>query len=149
MTKITTMKIYIFIIAATLLLLSCKNHNVNRAADATRAATDTVNYTTIEWIETTKNIGVVKFGDKTEIEFRFKNTGDKPLWILNAQPGCHCTIADYPKEAIAPNGEGTVKAGYDTNEGSAGEFIKNIVITSNTKGSTTTNLIFKGEAKKL
>lgn len=142
------MKINVFIIAAALFLLSCKNQNTNTSADASHAATDTANYTTIEWKEINKNIGTVKFGDKAEIEFNFKNTGNKPLFIINAQPGCHCTIADYPKQAIAPGGEGSIKAEYDTKAGSTGEFIKGIVVTTNTKGSTYTNLIFKGEAKK-
>jgi hypothetical protein len=148
------MKKYIFFLAVASIFTSCKNNEGSKStegrglAEAYRAATDTTNFTTIQWMDTVKNIGVLSFGDKANIEFRFKNSGDKPLLIVSAQPGCGCTVADYPKEPVSPGAEGVITAGFDTNKGSVGQFSKTIMVTTNTKGATNTNLVFKGEIKK-
>lgn len=125
-------------------LVSCENHEEK----LNKIAGDTTNYTTMHWIDSIKNIGIVSAGTKTEIKFRFKNTGTKPLFIIAARPGCGCTIADYPKEAIAPNAEGVITANYNAHQGSQGTFRKNIAITANTKGSTNHNIFFYGEIAK-
>src|SRR5437870_9123303 len=115
------MKIYLFIIAAFISLTACQNQDVKKK-NILAVAKDTTNYTTIKWIDSLKNIGTVEAGKKAEIKFRFKNTGAKPLFIISAEPGCGCTVADYPKEAIAPGGEGLITAAYDVHTGTEGEF---------------------------
>jgi hypothetical protein len=140
------MKFYFIIVAAIASLTSCQNHDVKKN-DLTALAKDTTNYTSIQWIDSLKDIGAVEAGKKTEIKFRFKNTGNKPLFIISAVPGCGCTVADYPKEAIAPGGEGLITAGYNVNAGTEGEFRKNIHITTNTKGATEHYIYFYGAIK--
>lgn len=137
------MKIFIIIFCVTVGLSSCKSNDENIA----KAANDTANYTSIQWIDSLKNIGVVNAGTKTEIKFRFKNTGTKPLFIIAARPGCGCTVADYPKEAIAPNAIGEITADYAAQKGTQGEFRKNISVITNTKGSTSQNIFFFGQIK--
>lgn len=139
-----TMKIFILISLAFIVLSSCQNQQDK----ISKITTDTANYTTIQWIDSVKKIGVVNAGTKPEIKFRFKNTGTKPLFIIAARPGCGCTIADYPKEAISPNATGMITAVYDVHKDASGEFRKNISVTANTKGSTYHNIFFYGEIKK-
>ncbi len=143
-TAFNCMRIY-FSIIACIGLVSCngKNEKVLSAA-----AKDTANYTSIKWIDSVKNIGNVEAGKKAEIKFRFKNTGGKPLYIISAEPGCGCTVADFPKEAIAPGAEGLITANYDVHAGSEGEFRKNIHVTTNTKGSDSHYIFFYGGIKK-
>ena len=124
------MKIFVLVICSVIGLASCESREENM----TKAANDTANYTSIKWIDSIKNIGFVTAGTKTEIEFRFKNTGTKPLFSIAARPGCGCTVADYPKGAIAPNAQGVITADYDAQKGAMGEFRKNISVTANTKG---------------
>lgn len=138
------MKTLFLIICSFFGLVSCQNEQEN----IDRAANDTTNYTTIKWVDSVKNIGLVTAGTKTKINFRFKNTGTKPLFIIAARPGCGCTIADYPKEAIAPNAEGVITAEYDAQKGTQGEFRKNISVNANTKGTTLYNIFFYGRIKK-
>jgi hypothetical protein len=140
------MKIYLFIIAVFVSLAACQNNDVKKN-DLTGLVKDSTKFTNIKWIDSLKDIGVVEAGKKTEIKFRFKNTGTKPLFIISAQPGCGCTVADYPKEAIAPNGEGTITAAYNVNAGTTGEFRKNIHVTTNTNGSTSHYVFFYGSIK--
>jgi hypothetical protein len=141
------MKSYIVIASVILALASCGQPDV-KTTNITNAASDSANYTTIQWIDSSKDVGTLNFGEKAEIKFRFKNSGDKPLLVISAQPGCGCTVADYPKEPIAPGHEGEIIAGFDSKKGSPGEFRKNIVVTTNTKGSTSTVLYFNGVIKK-
>ena len=99
---------YLLIIAAIGLgLLSCKN---NRSVDVKKAAVDSVNFTTVKWEDSIMNFGSIANGEKIQIKFRCLNTGDKPLIITNARPGCGCTVADYTKEPILPGKEGDRKS---------------------------------------
>lgn len=136
------MKALIIILCGTI-GLSCQSMDEN----ITKAANDTANYTRIQWIDSVKNIGFVVAGTKAEIKFRFKNTGTKPLFIIAARPGCGCTVADYPKEAIASNAAGVITASYAAQKGTQGEFRKNILVITNTKGSTNQNIFFYGQIK--
>lgn len=141
---ISFMKIFIIIFCIIIGLTACQGEDAKIA----KAANDTANYTSIQWIDSLKNIGSVNAGTKTEIKFRFKNTGTKPLFIITARPGCGCTVADYPKEAIAPNAGGEITAEYASQKGTQGQFRKNISVTANTKGTTYHNIFFYGEIKK-
>ena len=137
------MKTVVLILCSIIVLSSCQNQEEKMK----KIADDTNSYTSIQWIDSVKNIGVVNAGTKTEIKFRFKNTGTKPLFIIAARPGCGCTIADYPREAIAPNGEGVITADYNVGKGTQGEFRKNISVTANTIGTTNHNIFFYGVIK--
>lgn len=138
------MKTFVLILCSAIGLTCCQSQE----AKITSVANDTANYTSIHWIDSLKNIGYVNAGTKTEIEFRFKNTGTKPLFIIAARPGCGCTIADYPEEAIAPNAEGVIKAEYGADKAFQGEFRKNISVTANTKDTSRHNIFFYGQIKK-
>jgi hypothetical protein len=140
------MKKYLIIITAVLSFTACQNQD-EKKTEVSSAAKDSSNYTTIQWVDSVKDIGVIDPGQKAEIKFRFKNSGSKPLFIISAQPGCGCTVADYPKEAIAPGAEGTITAAYNVTKGTTGEFRKNIQVTTNTKGSTSHYIYFKGSIK--
>lgn len=72
------------------------------------------------------------------------NTGSKPLYVIAAQPGCGCTVADYPKEPILPGKEGIIKAGYNVHKDGQGDFRKNIRVTTNTVDNTDNYIFFYG-----
>lgn len=109
---------------------------------------DSSKYTSIQWDNPEQNIGELTLGAKAQIKYSFKNTGSNPLYIINVQPGCGCTVAEYPKEAIAPGETGVVVAGFDTNGQHEGTFNKFINVTANTKDGKDHNLTFTGEIKK-
>ena len=132
----------LFIIA----LYACNNQEAGGEA-ASKLLKDTANFTNILWVDSLKNIGMVEAGKKTAITFHFKNTGTKPLFIVAAEPGCGCTVAAYPKEAIAPGRESAITAEYHVSSGTTGEFRKNIHITANTKGSTSQYIFFFGKIR--
>ena len=137
------MRLFVFVISIVAGLSSCQQGDSKRN-DLISTAKDTAAFTSIRWIDSVKNIGAVEAGKKEEITFRFKNTGTKPLFIISAQPGCGCTVAEFPKAAIAPGSEGAITAGYQPTTGTNGEFRKNITVTANTRGNTTHILFFYG-----
>lgn len=87
--------------------------------------------------------GEITQGDNGSKVFTFKNTGDKPLILSRVKPTCGCTIAEYPKEPIAPGESGEIKVGYDTKRLNA--FNKTIEVHSNAVESGRKILRIKGK----
>jgi hypothetical protein len=108
---------------------------------------DTASFTTMQWIDSVKDYGKITEGQKLEVLFRFKNTGNKPLVIESVHPSCGCTVADPPKEPIAPGAEGEIKGSFDSN-GKSGQQHKTIAVTANTKGTENHELTFTVEVLK-
>ena len=65
-------------------------------------------------------------------EFKFTNTGNKPLLIIDAVPSCGCTRPEYPKRPIAP-GETGITQVEDQPLGRTGAFKKDIRVNTNGK----------------
>jgi hypothetical protein len=112
------------------------------------AMADTSNYTTLQWVDSaTQDLGTIKEGSIVEISWKFKNTGDKPLIVSDARGTCGCTIADKPKEPIAPGQEGTIKARFNS-QGQGPEAHKTVSVDANTKGQTMHYLTFTAHITK-
>jgi hypothetical protein len=77
------------------------------------------------------NYGTIKQGESVTHEFKFKNTGREPLIINNAVGSCGCTVPDYPKEPIKPNGTGTIKVTFNS-AGKMGAQDKTVTLTYDT-----------------
>ena len=125
-------------------LYACGGNDVKTLPNADKIVTDSANFTTIQWTDSIIQLGTIKPDSKTDITFHFTNTGDKPLYIISARPGCGCTVADYPKEAVAPGKGGDIKAVFNSKNKPNEAFYKNILVTANTKPSTLSYLYFKG-----
>jgi hypothetical protein len=129
-----------FIIAA-FLLITCQQQEVKTEPNVIAApATEPVKpkpMTSIQWIDSAKNIGKVKEGEKIEISYRFKNTGNEMLIINNVVVSCGCTVAEKPEAPIAPGAEGAIKATFDT-KGRVGSNHKTMAVYTNTKEAVST-----------
>jgi len=151
------MKNILSLLAAILLMVACNNsdskssattESTTPAANTTENATDTANYTTIEWLDSThQDLGKIKEGQTPEITWKFRNVGDKPLVVLNAQGTCGCTVAEKPEQPVAPGEEGIIKAKFSS-QGRLGVNDKQVIVTTNTKGNTAHYLNFKVEVQK-
>lgn len=138
--KNKNMRYLVILLVSSISLIGCLNTTDKEKGGNTPPATanapvvqpiDSANFTTLQWIDSSKSMGTITEGDVLKISYRFKNTGTKPLIIEKVQPGCGCTIADYPKQPIAPGQEGEVKAEFDSH-GKEGIQKKNISVTANT-----------------
>lgn len=115
---------------------SSANPDTEIKAENTTAAGTAVNpVTTIQWVDSVKNIGKVSEGEKVEIAFKFINTGSHPLVINNVVASCGCTIAEKPEAPVAPGKEGYIKASFDS-KGRIGSNHKTLTVYANTAEAT-------------
>lgn len=119
------MRLNLYLLAFTLCTAACGGSDA--PAVAGQAGT-----TSIEWLDSARNFGNINEGQKLAVSFRFRNTGNKPLIIESVKPTCGCTVAEYPKEPIAPGEEGEITGAFDSN-GREGFQRKHITVTSNTE----------------
>jgi hypothetical protein len=87
------------------------------------------NQTTIKWDAQDMDLGVIKHQVPKTVEFTFTNSGKAPLIISDVKTSCGCTVAEFPKEPIAPGKKGVIKAIYSA--GSIGPFYKSLTVTAN------------------
>lgn len=67
----------------------------------------------ITFSETKFNWGTVREQDgNVSHDFRFVNTGDKPLTIKNIITGCGCTSSEWTEKAYQPGEEGIIRLVY-------------------------------------
>lgn len=87
--------------------------------------------------KTDHDFGTIREGEKVTYTYTFKNNGEAPLIIQNAQPSCGCTVPEWSKEPIPVGGTGFVKAEFDSN-GKPNIQNKTITVTANTWPKVTT-----------
>ena len=121
--------------------------NDKQDVNMAKAAGDSANFTTIQWMDSVRSFDKIVEGQKLEVVYHFKNTGNKPLVITEVSPQCGCTVADKPTEPIMPGKEGEIKAAFDS-QGKIGQQHKNITVKANTRPTQSFNLQFMVEVEK-
>lgn len=89
--------------------------------------------TTIEWTDTSYNMGKIVDGEQVEIIYTFKNTGKEVLVFSSIQASCGCTIPEKPEKPILPGNTGTIKAVFNS-KGRAGTNHKVLTAFANING---------------
>jgi hypothetical protein len=105
---------------------------------------------TMEFESQLIDYGIIEHNSNGKREFKFTNTGDKSLIIKSVKGSCGCTVPSYKKEDGSTewsSGEtGVIKVIYATNR--IGDFIKNIIVTTNIPGNKPIILTIKGKVIK-
>ncbi len=124
-------KITIFLIAATL-FISCDNQKKDKPAGLDPKQTEEAlkETTTVEIIDSAYTFKPVTDGEKVAYSYRFKNTGTKPLVIIDATASCGCTVPQKPEKPILPGELGFIKVVFDS-KGRVGNAYKTITVKSN------------------
>jgi hypothetical protein len=91
--------------------------------------------TSVLWLDSTQNLGNVMEGTVVNVQFRFKNTGNKMLVITDVAASCGCTVPEKPEKPIAPGAEGVIKATFDS-KNRIGTNHKVITVILNTENRT-------------
>jgi hypothetical protein len=81
------------------------------------------------------DFGTIEEGTVAKHDFKFKNTGDAPLIITNAQGSCGCTVPEWPREPVAPGEEATIHVEFNS-QGKPGNNQKEVTLTANTQPNT-------------
>ena len=116
----------------SLIFISCDVRRKDKIADDAFKQNEQAlkDSTSVEIIDALYNFGKVVDGDKVEYNYRFRNTGNKPLVIINASASCGCTVPQKPEKPILPGEIGFIKVVFDS-RGRIGETHKSITVTSN------------------
>jgi len=93
--------------------------------------------TTIEFEEMSYDFGTITEGEEATKIFKFKNTGDVELVLLNVKPSCGCTAADnWPKAPISPGESGEIEITFNST-GKVGNIRKSVRVEANTMPTMT------------
>jgi hypothetical protein len=84
----------------------------------------------IKFEKETYDFGSITSGEKVTYNFKFKNIGQSPLIISNAEASCGCTVPEFPDKPVNPGEEGIIKVVFDSS-GKSGMQNKVVTITSN------------------
>ena len=76
------------------------------------------------------DFGRLSAGEHISYGFHFRNTGDADLVISSCSATCGCTVASYPKERIAPGGEGYITVSFNSS-GKSGQQFQEVTVVSN------------------
>jgi hypothetical protein len=121
------------ILLLSIFIISCDVRKNDRVVDdsvqqSENAKKDT---TTVQLIDSVYNFGNITEGEKVTYNFRFKNTGTKPLVIANTSASCGCTVPEKPEKPVMPGETGFIKVVFNS-QGKLGHNDKNITVMANT-----------------
>jgi hypothetical protein len=127
-------KKYILFLFVSATIVSCDARRKDKIADdaETQRVLALKDSTTVEIIDSAYNFKTVVEGEKVIYNYRFKNTGFKPLVIVEATASCGCTVPQKPEKPVLPGETGFIKVAFDS-KGRVGEAHKTITVISNAK----------------
>lgn len=142
-------KIFIFG-SAILFLASCDVRRKDKIAINNKLTqqVEIKDPTTVQAIDTAYDFGKVTDGEIVTYNYRFVNTGKKPLIVTNASASCGCTVPEKPEKPIEPGDTGFIKVKFNS-EHRVGMAHKTVTVSSNAEPAFP-ELLLKGEvlAKK-
>ena len=80
--------------------------------------------------------GEIAKGSNGIRKFKFTNTGNAPLVIVDAKSSCGCTVPEYTKDPVAPGEGGEMLVKF--NGSGKNQVSKTVTITANTAAGTET-----------
>ncbi|MEQ1554878.1 MAG: DUF1573 domain-containing protein, partial [Ferruginibacter sp.] len=123
-----------FLIATSLFLLASCDVRRKDAQQNTNKITKQLEIkdpTTVLVIDDTAyNFGKATDGEVVTYNYRFVNTGSKPLIISDAHASCGCTVPEKPEAPIQPGDTGFLKVSFNS-AGRVGQVHKNVTVSSN------------------
>ena len=82
------------------------------------------------------DFGRLSAGESISYGFHFRNTGDADLVISSCSATCGCTVANDPKDRIAPGGDGYVTVTFKS-AGKAGQQYQEVTVITNAQPAST------------
>ena len=127
--------ILIIAIMSAFVFTSCKENAADKVseekvAEAADRDANAGKFPVITFAETEFDFGTIDQGTKVEHVFKFTNTGDAPLVIVDAKSSCGCTVPTYPKTPVAPGDTAEMLVKF--NGSGKNQVSKTVTITANT-----------------
>jgi uncharacterized protein DUF1573 len=137
------MKKSIFILAAVALVsfTSCKDNAADKVSEENVAAAaerdaEATKFPVMVFEESEFDFGTIDQGTPVEHVFKFTNTGDADLIIVDAKSSCGCTVPEYTKDPVAPGATGELLVKF--NGSGKNQVSKTVTITANTQAGKET-----------
>jgi len=132
--KIKTLKKYFLLLLVSASLVSCdvKRKDKNALDADVQKVLASKDSTTVQIIDSSYDFGKVADGEKVEFSYRFRNTGTKPLVVVQATASCGCTVPQKPEKPVMPGEIGFIKIVFDS-KNRVGNAHKTITVESNAK----------------
>ena len=123
---------HLTIATSILFLLSCnvRNKKVVEKNEPLTQQIEIKDPTTVQIIDSSYDFGKVEEGEVVEYNYRFKNTGTKPLIVTNVTASCGCTIPEKPEQPIKAGETGVIKVKFNSDH-RAGNTHKTVTVSSN------------------
>lgn len=124
---------------AAFTFFSCKDNAADKVKDenvatAAERDADSGKFPVMKFQEEEFDFGTIDQGTHVEHTFRFTNTGDAPLTIVDAKSSCGCTVPTWTKTPINPGDSGELLVKFDGS--GQNQVTKTITVTSNTQEGT-------------
>jgi hypothetical protein len=138
---------YLSIILIAISLVGCESDSgkdeqgkfkpelLENPATAQTGSESTSNLPVFEFEESSFDFGTIHSGDTVTHIFKFKNVGDQPLLISEANGSCGCTVPKYNKEPVPAGQKGEITVTFYSS-GISGQAAKTITLLANTIPST-------------
>jgi hypothetical protein len=101
----------------------------------------------LEWKATQLSITTAPFQATQDVTFEFKNSGPKPVAILDLQTNCDCLAADADRKVYAPGESGHIKAQFTIGDRSG--LYERVVTVVTDESPTPVRLLVKIEVPEL
>lgn len=127
--------ILLIAIMSAFVFTSCKENaaekvSEEKVAEAADRDANSGKHPVLTFTESEFDFGTIDQGTKVEHVFKFTNTGDAPLVIVDAKSSCGCTVPVYPKDPVAPGAEAELLVKF--NGSGKNQVSKTVTITANT-----------------
>lgn len=133
-----TVKYSFLLSAIAFLLMSCGGNGktedvgvdlINNPKSA-QGYDDTAKMPVMTFDQDLHDFGRLSAGENISYSFHFRNTGSADLIISGCSATCGCTVASFPKERIAPGGEGYITVSFNST-GKTGQQYQEVTVVSN------------------
>ncbi|MBS1743641.1 MAG: DUF1573 domain-containing protein [Bacteroidetes bacterium] len=123
-------KLFLMIAVAGSLLVSCDVRKKDKVATTGIVKQEVKDPTTVQLIDSLYDFGQTTEGEIVQYNYRFKNTGDKPLVITDVKASCGCTVPEKPEQPIMPGDTGVILVKFNS-ANKPGEIHKTITVSAN------------------
>lgn len=137
------MKKTIFLLAVMMAFAftSCKDNAAEKVSEDNVAAAaerdaEAGKFPVMAFEESVFDFGTIEQGTPQEHKFKFTNTGETDLVIVDAKSSCGCTVPEYPKTPVAPGETGELLVKF--NGSGKNQVSKTVTITANTQSGKET-----------
>jgi len=134
--------LYSLVLVLALMPVACRQHEQAPGVDLIRNPNSASGYDpstkmpVLAFDNDAHDFGRLSAGENISYSFHFRNTGNADLIIQSCSATCGCTVADYPKERIAPGGEGYVTVTFKS-AGKSGQQFQEVTVVSNAQPART------------